>query len=1776
MSLIEATYLKPMHGITEMGRVQVSGGLKTAIYSYRNTMYLITAEHDAKEYPDSFQGSTLFRLMEDRGRIVMEKIQILNVVEPNDIQFWEHQDQFYMAVGTNIGNDTRRTGTLVYRWMGQHFDCIQQIPSKNVKSVAPFTMGSFMYLAVANYQDEYGNTDITSDIYQFNLDDQKFQMFQRIKTHGAQHFAYFQFQDDNLRKAEHFLAVANYMGKNRNGALTSHLDSIIYKFDGDRFMPFQSFKLLGAVQWLPVQGPRGEFLLLVAHSNGVRGYQYDGWRFTQVSLKFGQSPLAGNIQSMRSFEYFGDTFLTVADKNSFGEDVNLWKLVFTNKNEVEERYHEVGNWCENMKQILKTDNVSTVLDELKRISERLPEERKLKAEDLKLEETEQELRREVGNLMEQMKELGRDLSNVEEEMEKRQTDSGIPIFLGSKVIPRVEIKCTTRNCVTFTDLTVTDVNGENFPQFMKNVLTINDDTNTIEQELNFDRVVVQGDTVASSINGHPVDTLVDTQSETFINSQLVVNGTVLVNNDLNVYGLFGGVTPNDSNILLYDGNQIIDGKLTVKNLKVGNLKLSGIFNRHPLDELLQHPKVELKNNYKELNVNNMVVDGLVDGHNISELWNTMGQIHENLEFEGDLNWGEVDADEVVIQSDRIFNMSVDDFISSTPCLLQPSQASKSDVNGATFRSNGKLTEESETDEDTSEDYMIIVEGLLRARDVSDESNSTSLLDAMTNSFKLNDSIIDSHVEFTDVEANDIWSEFINNVSVTSWILKESDQIQRITGRKRFTDNVHVEEEVVLGSWVFDTVTCHELNANVTNFGSQTFNKVDRLFVTESVQAEFLQAHNLDLKGSVDNVSWQNLVQDSVFESGRIVRGDKTLTGVVTLKNLILRGKINDLRLEDLAELSTKRRKTIVLDRDVDLNDPLTIDELNFEGTIDSTLRPNFSEEWMLQKVDQIIDTPLTFKNICLKSGSSLSNETINNISLRKLFHRSIKINEDATIKHLYALDKVKAEKIDVGGTVNGADFSDSVVRSRSAGSQRMLGEWFFDKGFKVNGNLKIEGLVSGLNLTLMCTRRVRDNTSLVVGGSLKLTKEPKITRVNNVDISEKTKELWMKNEYTAIEGSNVRFENIDFENRTTLFGYLNNINITHLSRQYLSKSSSRIISSDFEFDQLVIKNWCRMRKANVSGTVNGVDLSDWIDSVMLQDEDQIVEGRLRFNIFETSNLKLNGTINDVDMAKDVLRYDEEDSVVEGEKTFEDVRILNLTLAKGKKVQGVDIDSWREGLVTGRGNVTFTGDLIFSQAEFYGPVKVAGTVSGMKFDAEHVLLRDGNQVVTGPKHFNLTGSSPIWIQNLQVSGLVDGLDLSTLMKEQAYNDQDLIFTEAQVFTNALSAGAMEVDGTVQGVNMTELCRDVNNPIDVNELKGSFGGLMERTKTLIDVAKGRAYFFDYFELIQTLKPNVKAVVPTFEGGRHSLAVITPNMLRIMNWNEYSETFTNADDSLNLSDNITFVTSAVSSGSFLLYLESRTSAKIFTPGALQEFEAHDTSCVTSFYLPALNKSCIFIGQKRNSSRILCSSLVTGDLRTYQWLESRGSVQVVHEKSARMVRTEHSQDNKVTALNIKDEVYLAVINKEEIVDKFENSLTIYRFDPKLQHFHESHTLAEVNPVAVSAVSYKGNYYLVSAGGHLPESVDTPVDVHFALLPSSELALYVLTSNPTKPLVVYLHRGAAGFVEETSGLSLYPGSNLHSFTDARSRHFVLISGFGRGQILRAGFKGDRTPGEMN
>lgn len=78
-----------------MGRVPVLGGIVAEVYFYKNNSYVITAEYSAKNTPDLFQGSTLYKIVQRHGVFSFEKIQVLNVLSPVDVKFWEHQNEVH-------------------------------------------------------------------------------------------------------------------------------------------------------------------------------------------------------------------------------------------------------------------------------------------------------------------------------------------------------------------------------------------------------------------------------------------------------------------------------------------------------------------------------------------------------------------------------------------------------------------------------------------------------------------------------------------------------------------------------------------------------------------------------------------------------------------------------------------------------------------------------------------------------------------------------------------------------------------------------------------------------------------------------------------------------------------------------------------------------------------------------------------------------------------------------------------------------------------------------------------------------------------------------------------------------------------------------------------------------------------------------------------------------------------------------------------------------------------------------------------------------------------------------------------------------------------------------------------------------------------------------------------------------------------------------------------------------------------------------------------------
>lgn len=44
----------------------------------------------------------------------------------------------------------------IYRWAGRHFDILHTINVNNPKRITAFTIEGFNYIAVANYQNNYG------------------------------------------------------------------------------------------------------------------------------------------------------------------------------------------------------------------------------------------------------------------------------------------------------------------------------------------------------------------------------------------------------------------------------------------------------------------------------------------------------------------------------------------------------------------------------------------------------------------------------------------------------------------------------------------------------------------------------------------------------------------------------------------------------------------------------------------------------------------------------------------------------------------------------------------------------------------------------------------------------------------------------------------------------------------------------------------------------------------------------------------------------------------------------------------------------------------------------------------------------------------------------------------------------------------------------------------------------------------------------------------------------------------------------------------------------------------------------------------------------------------------------------------------------------------------------------------------------------------------------------------------------------------------------------
>lgn len=90
----------------------------------------------------------------------------------------------------------------------------------------------------------------------------------------------------------------------------------------------------------------------------------------------------------------------------------------------------------------------------------------------------------------------------------------------------------TSECCSFENLNIGTLNGVEYIPFINNAVTLHE--NLLQSKLEFENIVITHDLALTELNGHPAATIVDTQTDLYLNSELIVNGTVILQGDLQV------------------------------------------------------------------------------------------------------------------------------------------------------------------------------------------------------------------------------------------------------------------------------------------------------------------------------------------------------------------------------------------------------------------------------------------------------------------------------------------------------------------------------------------------------------------------------------------------------------------------------------------------------------------------------------------------------------------------------------------------------------------------------------------------------------------------------------------------------------------------------------------------------------------------------------------------------------------------------------------------------------------------------------------------------------------------------------------------------------------------------------------------------------------------------------------------------------------------------------------------------------------------------------------
>lgn len=549
----------------------------------------------------------------------------------------------------------------------------------------------------------------------------------------------------------------------------------------------------------------------------------------------------------------------------------------------------------------------------------------------------------------------------------------------------------------------------------------------------------------------------------------------------------------------------------------------------------------------------------------------------------------------------------------------------------------------------------------------------------------------------------------------------------------------------------------------------------------------------------------------------------------------------------------------------------------------------------------------------------------------------------------------------------------------------------------------------------------------------------------------------------------------------------------------------------------------------------------------------------------------NGTINGLNFHDDVLHTGNwNTAVVTGSKRIQSIETYDV---KAKYVNGIDILDWYKNsvLLNSSEEQNVNGSIDLGSAVFYEDLEVYGPVNGMKINTDTVLTKSGDgQVINGDltvRTMTPQGVKPSFIENLNLRYGINGKNISEIYLNTLKASDTKINSKHLVFEQKLTAGSIETDKHIYGVNVAEFLKKSDASVQLVKFQENLEYLTSVGENLKGSFHDVAVELSHFEFHQSIHGvNIQKTVPfTIRSGSfvdHILAVHERNTntpfetIKFYRWDRESHTFKDDGSMSSLQYNIsshqvTKFDKVVKTFIDYLYVEVFDKSSNLFSQYMMLFNPQTRTFVADPPLPGSEFSKHFFTLDRGSS--VCYGSFSPSIENLNIICDKRPQTTLKTAPIRMVS---SQDQMIILLTEDHQLQIWLGSKIRQVLKLMNpqSFASVQFGGK---FYIAVSLDKVEQSI-----HHGSVEIFESNGdinfRLVQSVEmeNPFLVQFSVIPSGDLLLYILTRNAGKTLSIYKYAGASYFVETIGSSTIVnTGTDLRTMNiDGKTEFIAIVS----------------------